>query len=357
LLYLVYTTGKCNLTCTYCGGTFPANLVSRQIEYSLDDLVRFISDDADPVVAFYGGEPLMNAAFIRAVMAGLPKVKFVIQTNGVLAKQLDPLYWRQFDTVLLSIDGRRNTTDRYRGRGVYNAVLDAAKWLRAIGCDADLIARMTVSERSDILLDVKHLLSLDLFDHIHWQLNVVWSTDWNDFSRWCDRSYKSGIDRLIRYWLSEARNGSVRGIVPFIAILKTLLLNGRIDSPPCGAGTTSLSILPNGDVIACPIAVDVEWARLGTIYSRPKASLVSRVKINGPCTQCSYLRYCGGRCLYAHIERLWGSAGFNQVCGLTVHTIEELANIVPEVTSLLTNTIALEQLIYPPFNNTTELIP
>lgn len=357
MLYLVYTTGKCNLTCTYCGGSFPATLVPRRIEYPLADLVRFISVDADPVVAFYGGEPLMNEAFIRAMMASLPKAKFVIQTNGLLAKQLDPLYWRRFDAVLLSIDGRRSTTDRYRGRGVYNAVLDTARWLRAIGCNADLIARMTVSEGSDIFLDAKHLLSLDVFDHVHWQLNAVWSTDWTDFSGWCDRSYIPGIDRLIRYWLVEARHGNVCGIVPFLAILTTLLLKGRMDSPPCGAGGTSLSILPNGTVIACPIAVDVEWARVGTIYTQPKASLVNKVKISEPCTQCDYLRYCGGRCLYAHIERLWGSWGFNHLCNLTIHTIEALSSIVPEVTSLLTNTITLEQLSYPPFNNTTEIIP
>ena len=34
--------------------------------------------------------------------------------------------------MLLSINERQNTTDRYQGRGVYNAVLDTARWLRAI---------------------------------------------------------------------------------------------------------------------------------------------------------------------------------------------------------------------------------
>lgn len=74
-----------------------------------------------------------------------------------------------------SIDGRREMTDYYRGEAVYKRVVDAAAWLKSIGVEADVIARMTVSERSDIYKDVLHLLSLNLFDHIHWQLDVVWS--------------------------------------------------------------------------------------------------------------------------------------------------------------------------------------
>ncbi len=356
MLYIVFTTGRCNLKCQYCGGSFPERLVPCDVGYSVSDLERFIAGDPEPVIAFYGGEPLLNAEFIKEVMK-VPS-KFVIQTNGTLARKLKPEHWLNFDAVLLSIDGRRPITDHYRGVKVHDQVVNSAMWLRRIGFRNDLIARMTVSELSDIFLDVEHVLSLNLFDHIHWQLDAVWNSGWKVFSRWCESSYMPGISRLIHLWVEEARKGRVLGLVPFISMIRTMIEDASIERPPCGAGLSSLSILPNGDVIACPIAVDVEWARLGNILRDSRSQMVGKVRIGKPCVSCDYLTYCGGRCLYTHYERLWGREGFDKICKITIHTIDELAKIEDEVLNLLGgNVISMEQLDYPLFNNTTEIIP
>jgi len=221
---------------------------------------------------------------------------------------------------------------------------------------------MTVSELTDIFLDVKHLPSLNLFDHIHWQLDVVWSSSWKDFYGWCESSYIRGISRLVHFWIEEARKGRVLGLFPFIAILKTMIKDAMIDCPPCGAGENSLSILMDGDVITCPIAVDVKWAKLGNILNDSKAQMIKKVKINEPCVSCDYLKYCGGRCLYGmhacHYERLWGEDGFSKICKVTIHTINKLAKIKEEVLSPLDrNVISMDRLDYPHFNNATEIIP
>ena len=326
--------------------------------YSINHLKRFISDDRKPVIAFYGGEPLLNTGFIKHVLKQFPAAKFVIQSNGILARELDPEYWLEFDTVLLSIDGRRIVTDHYRGPRVYDRVVDCARWLRKIGYNNDLIARMTVSELSDIFLDVRHLASLNLFDHIHWQLDVVWSSCWESFYEWCESSYMHGVCRLVNQWIEEARKGRVTGLVPFLAILRAMIRNVEISCPPCGAGVDSVSILTDGSIISCPIAVDVEWAKLGSILKDSRADVVKKARIGEPCTSCNHLRFCGGRCLYAHNERLWGQDGFNKICEVTIRTIDELAKIRDEVLNLLDgNVISMDQLEYPLFNNTTELIP
>jgi len=333
-------------------------LVPWEIKYSLTDLERFVSDDPEPTIAFYGGEPLLNTQFVEEVVEQFSNAKFVIQTNGILARNLDPDYWLRFDAALLSIDGRETTTDTYRGSNVYDKVINAARWLRKIGYKNDLIARMTVSEISDIFLDIRHLQSLGLFDHIHWQLDVIWSSHWKDFHRWCESSYIPGINRLVRCWIQEARNGEVNGLVPFITILGTMIRKVAIPCPPCGAGVDSVSILPDGKVIACPIAVDVKWAKLGNILKNSRWEMTNKVRIGEPCTSCSYLNFCGGRCLYAHNERLWGQDGFDKICEVTIRTIDELAKTKDQMVSLLNrNIISMDQLDYPPFNNTTELIP
>jgi len=354
MLYFVFTTGQCNLSCKYCGGSFQPEVVPWEIQYSLEDLISFISKDKDAIIAFYGGEPLLNADFIMKVMDSVPAKKFVIQTNGLLVKRLKREYWLRMDAVLLSIDGPRDVTDYNRGKGVYNAVISAAKYLKEIGYRGDLIARMTITELSDIYRDVMHLLDIGLFNHVHWQLNVVWCPKWN-FMRWACSSYLPGIRRLVKAWVDGLLQGEVLGIVPFLGIAKRYMYGGPI--PPCGAGEEAFAILPNGNIIACPIAVDVKWAYLGHITTHNPFELPGKVSISEDCRSCPYYSICGGRCLYANKERYWGEEGFKEVCFVTKSTIDMVLQGIKKVENAVGKEILLKIFNYPEYNNTTEIIP
>jgi len=357
MLVFLLSTGECDLRCSYCGGSFSPQVVPHRVEYSISDLRRFLDDCKDLTIAFYGGEPLLNSRFIMEVMNTIHADHYVIQTNGLNVCRLPPEYWRKFDAVLLSIDGVREVTDAYRGRGVYDTVLRSARWLREAGFSGDLIARMTVSEMSDIHRDVMHLLSLNLFDHVHWQLDVVWSDRWADFDGWAMRSYLPGIRRLLRWWVREMHAGRVPGIVPFLGVVKAALSGGQ-ESPPCGAGRTSIAVSTDGRVLACPIAVMEEWAHLGDIQNSHVQDYIDAISIGEPCTSCDAFRFCGGRCLYAYKERLWGEEGFAKVCDITKTFIEEVLSALPEIEALLDEgRISREEVLYPPFNNSTEIIP
>ncbi|MEM1569569.1 MAG: TIGR04084 family radical SAM/SPASM domain-containing protein [Candidatus Bathyarchaeia archaeon] len=355
MLYIVFTTGCCNLKCSYCGGSFPKHLVPWEVKYRVERLVDFLSQDSSPVVAFYGGEPLLNWQFIVKLMDRLDAI-YIIQTNGLLAESLDPVYWREFNTILLSIDGVESVTDAYRGRGVYRRVLKTARWLRDIGFKGDIVARMTVTEQSDIYREVTHLIGLDIFDHIHWQLNVVWSPRWKNFRRWLEENYKPGLNALVKLWIEKLSEGRIPGLAPFQGILKRLILNGS--NPPCGAGVESFSILTDGTILACPIAVDVAWAKLGDIYNSKPENLPNKVTIGEPCTSCHIFQACGGRCLYTHIERLWGIDGFKGICEATEYLVGRIIEVKPFIEKLVVNGLVdKDKLLYPAFNNTVEVIP
>ena len=356
-LYFVLTTGRCNLRCRYCGGSFPEKSVPWSIKYDLHMLKQLIERDSDATVAFYGGEPLLNHGFIEEVMDTVTAKRFVIQTNGLLVKELGWSYWNKMDSVLLSIDGTKKTTDFYRGRGIYERVTETARSLRSNGFKGDLIARMAVSERSDIFNDVTHLLGLRIFDHIHWQLDAGWSDAWNDFGAWCDGVYKPGIMKLSTNWLSELEMGRVQGLVPFLGILRRIRRGGPI--PPCGSGTESLSIMPDGSIRACPISFDAGWALVGRLSALPLSEF-PKVHIAGSrgCDSCSYLRVCGGRCLYFNRESLWSSKGFAKVCEVTKFTIDRIAAMESSVNKAVAGRlIDPNELDYPKFNNSTEIIP
>jgi len=354
LLYFVLSTGECNLRCSYCGGSFPRDRVGREIEYDPSDLNGLLAGDGDATVAFYGGEPLMNAAFVEDVMDTVHAKRFVIQTNGLLMHRLRKRYWMGMGAVLLSLDGREEVTDYYRGRGVYAQAIKAGRDLKAIGYKGDLIARMAVSECSDIFKEVVHLSSLKLFDHIHWQIDAGWSDSWTNFDDWAERSYKPGILRLVDFWVSALSHGEVVGLVPFLGILKRLREGGP--NPPCGSGSESYSVLPNGRVIACPIAYDAPWADVGKLENIRKP--LPRIGVYGECLDCKLFPICGGRCLYFNREGFWGSDGFRKVCEITKFTIEAVSQAERRAVDALRRAgLPRESLNYPKFNNSTEIIP
>jgi len=354
LLHFVLTTGRCNLKCSYCGGSFPESAVPFKIAYDLALVKRFIEADPNPVVAFYGGEPLLNPKVIAGIMDSV-KTKFVIQTNGTLVEALGPDYWARMDAVLMSIDGTETTTDAYRGRGIYRKVMKSSRMLREAGFKGDLIARMAVSEKTDIFEDVTHLIGLGIFDHVHWQLDVGWSDSWSDFDGWAETSYKPGIKRLVGRFRDGLASGRVLGMVPVLGILKRLREGGS--APPCGSGSDSFAIMPDGVIRACPISYDADWAVVGNLRQSAPGTLPKR-RILGECHECSHIKGCGGRCLYMNRERFWGEEGFRKICAVTKHTIDEISTLMEAVEEAKeAGLVDPELLDYPRFNNSTEIVP
>ena len=216
-----------------------------------------------------------------------------------------------------------------------------------------MIARMTVTRDTDIFRDVTHLLATGLFDHIHWQLNVIWSERWN-FKDWSYKSYLPGLAKLLDFWIDGLKRGEVYGIVPFQGVIKRSLKGG--EAPPCEAGVSSYALKPDGTVIACPIAVDVNWSVMGDV--RGSWQSLKMVRIGEPCTSCSYFRICGGRCLYAYMERDWGIEGFNEVCDVTKKFIDMVLSRIIDVKRLAdAGIVSMDEILYPKYNNTTEIIP
>jgi putative peptide-modifying radical SAM enzyme len=217
---------------------------------------------------------------------------------------------------------------------------------------------MTLAKSSGIYRDATHLFSLNLFDHVHWQLNAVWNPDMERFVPWLFNDYVSKLKHLVDLWISKLLGGEVLGIAPFKAISRAIVRGLSLGAPPCGAGWGALAVNTNGDILACSIAVDVSWARLGNVETSTFVDLLKRVGIGPPCTSCDYDALCGGHCLYAYHERLWGYEGFKALCRATQALIDQPYKNKPEMEKAIKEgSIRLEALDYPPFLNTIEIIP
>ena len=126
------------------------------MKYDISKLKEIVERDNESTVIFYGGEPLVNHQYIIRVMDAVKAARWGIQTNGLLVHRLPEKYWKMMDVVLLSIDERRIITDSSRGHGIYDSVLRALYSLKKMGLNR-IIARMTVTEKTDIYTDVLHL--------------------------------------------------------------------------------------------------------------------------------------------------------------------------------------------------------
>jgi putative peptide-modifying radical SAM enzyme len=284
----------------------------------------------------------------------------MLQTNALLLNKLSEDYVKRFHSILVSIDGTEETTDRYRSDGVYQKVMSNVQWLHDIGFEGDVVARMAVSEQSDIYRDVRHLLDLDpSFNHVHWQLNVIWDAkdNWTDFDRWVAESYNPGITRLVDEWVSRMETGMVEGIVPFQPLMHTLI-TGETSALRCGSGLDTFAIHVDGSIGICPISPDWEFSIVGDIWKTQPQELIDCMTVDEPCPSCEVLGICGGRCLFANKQRLWGEEGFEKICDVTKHLISELDRHSKRVKELIKEgIISIDDLKYPPYNNGCEIIP
>jgi len=222
---------------------------------------------------------------------------------------------------------------------------------------------MTTSNVSDIYRDVKDLIELDIFDHVHWQLDTQWSTPcfagYDNFLDWRDNNYNVGITKLVNWFEKEiVENSRVLGIAPFLQVLHDMI-TGRKTRLRCGSGLDSFNVDTGGEINPCPIAPETrELAMIQDDNFQSPETLRDSVKIAGLCTDCEILDLCGGRCLYANQTMWWGEEGFKEVCVTVKHLMNELKRILPSIKQAIADgKIELEDLNYPKYNNSVEVIP
>lgn len=358
--YHLVLTRRCNLNCIYCHGgeeTGP----DTEIQYSIDELEQFLSKDNDVQLMFYGGEPCLRIPLMTEIIDRFPRARFMLQTNGLFMDRVPVEYVHRFHSILVSIDGTKDVTDFYRSKGVYDRVLTNVRWLQSTGFEGDIVARMAVSEQSDIYREVTHLLGLTdpYFNHVHWQLNVVWDAEgnWTDFDSWAESSYMPGIAQLIKDWVSEMEVRKIQGIVPFLPIAHSLL-TGQPSSLRCGSGIDTFAVHVDGSIGVCPISPDWEFSIVGNIRETNPESLLGIMHVDEPCPSCEEFWICGGRCLFVNKQRLWGDEGFHKVCATTKHLINEIRKEVPRIHGYIDEgLIEIESFNYPEYNNGCEIIP
>jgi uncharacterized protein len=374
MFFHVILTTECNSKCRYCYGEAMDDMdddswdaevdysLPRKVCYDINDLDRFCKQDADCVLTFYGGEPLLCLDLIRRIMDDVTAKLFMIQTNGLLLDRLERSYVNRFDTILVSIDGDESLTDFYRGAGTFRKVIDNLKLIRHNSFEGELIARMTVMENTDIYKQVRWLLENDVspFSSIHWQLNAgFWKNDYarRNFKRWSEESYNPGIRKLAEFWVDHMEEkGIVLRLYPLLGIAQSVLSAEKESLLRCGGGWANYGIQTDGHIVPCPTMWGMNDYYLGHIGTADPLKL-KKVFVGEPCTTCSDFTLCGGRCLYANLMKRWGPEEYSLVCKTADNLIEAVSDQLPRIQELIQNgKIKLKDFEYTKYNG-CEIIP
>ena len=373
MFYHILLTDDCNLCCRYCRGKSFENHgtcegpeikidedLPADLDVDLNEVYEFLSMDPGAVLTFYGGEPLMRPDLVRRIVTEAPVSRFMIQTNGLLLNQVEPHVINTLETILVSLDGPEQVTDRNRGAGTFRKVMDNLRAVRENGYTGELIARITVDEGNDIFESVTYLADNEEFpfSSIHWQIDAnFWSDfDARNFEAWVEESYNPGITRLVDSWLTRIRDtGKVPRWYPFLDPVEDLLY-GRASRLRCGAGYANYSIMTDGSIAACPVMVGMKEYYLGHIcHSDPL--MLPTLPIGGRCIDCEILAFCGGRCLYSNLTRPWTDEQADILCSTIRHLYRRLTAAMPEIAGMLERgRIVPEDLSHTKYNG-CEIIP
>lgn len=308
-------THACNMRCSYCyvGGKSHRTMDAEVGRKAIDRAVQSIAPEGTLELGFFGGEPLLEASLIEALVDHASaicrrrdlRLDAQLTTNGTVASGTAwDILARTDIRVHLSHDGLPEVHDRHRrttaGAGTSDIVLDTLARLNAVRDDVGAVM-VVRSDGVDALAEgvrflrsrgVRHLTpSLDLWD--------TWTRD--DAARLeravsqCADVWREGLPQCSISWFDE-KAARLAG-VPIGQTAR------------CGFGNGELAVAPSGNLYPCERLIGEDAAdnpmRLPghATNDGPFAAFPAPERSGDACAACSIQSQCGTTCRCANYVR------------------------------------------------------
>ena len=310
----ILITGRCNLDCAHCSvtshGALPGELGLEGWRTVLDRLeqARVLQ------LTITGGEPLARPDFAElwAELSARP-FRLYLNSNGTLidgsAARLLAGTGKRFDSVMIGLDGPSSDAhDALRGRGAFDAMMKGVSSLAGEGVPFGFYC--TVSRLNADLLDETAELALSLgalWIRLNY-LTLAGPAIDSSLSLPVEMRRPAGRKALE---LAGRFPGRVSGTAVQMEALARRLEKGlRAEAGSCGAGSTRLSVLPDGQAIPCD---HIPHFTLGSLLERSLREIVDgrrasefREMLHGRawlsdemrqrCSSCPYIDACSPGC-------------------------------------------------------------
>jgi heme d1 biosynthesis radical SAM protein NirJ len=320
---------RCNLTCQHCYSVstdidFPGELSTTEVFTVMEDLKRF----RVPVLILSGGEPLIRPDIYDIARRSKDMGFYTaLSSNGTLMDDAHVAQMRGigFDYVGISLDGRRETHDRFRRKaGAFDASVAALRRCRDAGIKIGVRFTLTEGNQDDLpwLLEMIETEGIDKFylSHLNYSgrgninrkhdaylattrraMDLLFDTCWDYQSRGLHKEFVTGNnDADGAYFLFWVRRNMPHMEAHRIEQLRAKLAQWGGNS----SGVNVANIDNVGDVHP-----DTYWwdYSLGNVRRRPFSEIWTDVSdpimaglkaspraIKGRCGACSYFDICGG---------------------------------------------------------------
>jgi uncharacterized protein len=316
----LFLTENCNLRCEYCfvKGKNRYNKMTEKIgKKAIDLLFKESKEEKDLEILFFGGEPLLELKLIKIITEYSEEmarqfdksVAFSMTTNGILFSDDSLNYCRKHKIIfLLSVDGNRETHDRFRkipsGKGSFDLIESKISTLKKY--QPWLGARVTVHpDNVEKLMDNIEFLFSRGFNQfiIGPTTGVAWSQEKVDI-------YENQMLKLAEYYKILINENKPIRITSFEKSLEDS--SGVLGIWGCQAGRNSVVISTNGDIYPCSKMLGVSghkgFYKLGNVQTgitnkeKRKELIEYRPKTIRKCYKCQYIDYCYGGCYAVNYE-------------------------------------------------------
>ena len=316
---------RCNLTCKHCYATsadkdFPGELSTEQVYAVMDDLKAY----GVPVLILSGGEPLMRPDIFEISRRAKAMGFYVgLSSNGTLIGEdnIEQIRDVGYDYVGVSLDGMRETHDRFRRRvGAFDESLAGIRLCHEVGIKVGLRFTLTQDNARDLpeLLRLLDDEDLDKFYLSH--LNYAGRGNKNRGDDAHHRMTRAAMDLLFDTCWNQLVAGKPKEFVTGnndadgVYLLKWVAQQMPEHRPRLEAmlerwgGNSSGVNIANIDNLG-RVHPDTMWwdYDLGSVKDRPFSAIWEdtseplmaglkqrRRPLEGRCAQCRHLSICGG---------------------------------------------------------------
>lgn len=335
--FSVYLAQSCNMSCCYCwnrGGSFgnhPRLMSEEDAGVATERIVALAAESAAEQISvnFYGGEPLLNFAALKAVTLGLrereaklgKRFSFALDTNGcLLEEEVAQFLALHFNQIAVSLDGREDVHDRQRPKAGGDRT-----WRRIVSNirnfpNKELLGlRATLTTHSDSYLDTfSHLAKLGVrriqLEYCH-EPHRNGSGGGRQLVVPLERQQREMIE-FVEYYVDAISHFRDIRSIPFVSnLLENVfrIRGGTRYTRPCGAGVDVVAMNCSGEIFPCIAFVDLPEFDMGRGGSSEPLVLHHdladfQVDKQERCREC-WVRYdCAGGCHATHYHLTGGAS-------------------------------------------------
>ena len=311
----------CNLSCEYCfasQGKFKGSSGLMSFETgkrALDFLVENSGTRRNLEVDFFGGEPLVNFEVCKQLVGYARSIekeknknfRFTLTTNGVAVTD-EVIEWadRECYNVVLSLDGRKETNDRFRvdiaGNGSYDRIVpNFKKFVEARGGKGYYMRGTFTHHNPDFTKDLFHMADDLGFKELSMEPVVTAPGDPCGLTEEDLPIIMEQYEILAKDMLRRQKEGEPITFYHYMIDLEHgPCIYKRVSG--CGSGTEYMAVTAQGDLYPCHQFVNDPDYKMGDVWNgvtrtdiRDEFKLCN-VYARPECAECWARFYCAGGC-------------------------------------------------------------